>query len=77
MPVRENLDGGIWCSLSLKLYLDKVFKKPIGFMYIEMQNMSMIYLCRLSIFLYVNRSKCLHPADWEDRGEAKRDFVLS
>ena len=46
-------------------------------MHIEMQNMSMIYLCRLSIFLYVNRSKCLHPADWEDRGEAKRDFVLS
>lgn len=46
-------------------------------MYIEMQNMSMIYLCRLSIFLYVNRGKYLHPADWEDRGEAKRDFVLS
>ena len=44
-------------------------------MYIEMQNMSMIYLCRLSVYSYVNRGKCLHP-DWEDRGEAKRDFVL-
>lgn len=45
-------------------------------MYIEIQNMSMMYLCRLSKYLYVNRGKRLHPADSEDRGEAKRDFVL-
>ena len=56
--------------------ISKVFKKPIGFMYIEIQNMSMMYLCRLSKYLYVNRGKRLHPADSEDRGKAKRDFVL-
>lgn len=36
MLIKGNLDGGIWYSLSLKLFQGKLFFKNVGFMFIEM-----------------------------------------